>query len=1068
VEREVRSSRDGELILPERLEEGVRPRLRRRNSHAWSVASMEEEADPEGSFHGGQAPRKGRERRYSALQIASKRTEAGRRDEKVRKSSWLPARRSQHSEQPSSLWSEDSAEVRSSCQLPSERTGERSQSPAGAQLQQQQLGGGGEAGKAPGRAGKTLVSFKEADLPADSAEDKTWKGVLQVRGDEAGGSLRGGLNFKSQESMLLALERDDEVVRQKRVIHPYNPRYQTWSRFCTGLVLLTGFLTPLRFALLSADNVPATVLDSALDALFGIDILVTCNLGYHAADGSLVTSRAKIFTRYLVTGRLLVDLAATLPFDLMWAAATGEKSENRVFAALGLIRLIRLNRLLVLFRELMRDARFDYFSIIVVKFVLCIILSTHTTGCLFYAVARDHGYEDSWVVAADPDLPQASVASKYMHVLYWAVATFKAGPASGFLMPTNEYEMLLASVTMVLNISLNVYLVGTLAALLTKGDAKVYNVRQQLQQLAEFSNRHSLPADLRLQLRRQLELQLDTEQESEQAMIASLPEVFRQQIHQELYGGLLERCPLFSKCNALFLQQLNYAVQSQLYLPNQTLVHEQDASSQLFVVAEGVMELCVDGEVREQRGAGEAFCEPSFLFDLPEPFAVRTKSLSRVLSISKHAWEKLRSKHPREVHRVQLNLHAQCKERGASGAMDRPGRQRYELLAHEMSATLIRQQDESATAMCAAAARGDLAQLNRSLAVGCSPNAADYDRRTPLHIAAAKGQLEAIGLLIDAGAGTSPLDNFGRTPLQEACRSRQYAAAQLLHYFGAELRFSTKLTLASQLKHDGTESVEDGYLTENEDDGRTEDSRTTLLEERAQEAERMEALNRHVEGAELCAAAASAEMTWYLKMLLKFGADANSTDYDNRGALHLAACEGNERAISLLLQVKTIDVNVRDRFGRTPLMEAVRHGKESCARLLRRHGAGHGFVEDNTLARTEFVHHLGQELCQAAFSNNRPLLKNLVELCEVDVNTSDYDGRTALHLACATGSLDTAVLLARSGANTEAKDRWGHTPLSEAESHGFRELRVALEAVTKCAAGAAGAAGEEEDAQPDV
>jgi len=57
----------------------------------------------------------------------------------------------------------------------------------------------------------------------------------------------------------------------------------------------------------------------------------------------------------------------------------------------------------------------------------------------------------------------------------------------------------------------------------------------------------------------------------------------------------------------------------------------------------------------------------------------------------------------------------------------------------------------------------------------------------------------------------------------------------------------------------------------------------------------------------------------------------------------------------------------------------------------------------------------------------------------LDMSCSDYDGRTALHLAAAEGRLDCVTFLLNTcGLEPCVKDRWGHTPLSEAErgNHG--------------------------------
>jgi len=200
---------------------------------------------------------------------------------------------------------------------------------------------------------------------------------------------------------------------------------------------------------------------------------------------------------------------------------------------------------------------------------------------------------------------------------------------------------------------------------------------------------------------------------------------------------------------------------------------------------------------------------------------------------------------------------------------------------------------------------------------------------------------------------------------------------------------------------------------------------------------------------ELCQAASDAEELWYLKMLLKYGADPNDGDYDARTALHVACASGNKSAVELLIGYRGINLNPQDNFGRTPLMEAVRHGHEHVARLLKAHGAFHGFVvdlKDNTDANAIPA---GGELCQAAFSNQVRYLNNLLSFCDLDVDAADYDLRTALMLACAEGNMGIAVHLVQNGADINKKDRWGHTPITEAIDHGHPELADVLKQIVK-------------------
>jgi glutaminase len=77
---------------------------------------------------------------------------------------------------------------------------------------------------------------------------------------------------------------------------------------------------------------------------------------------------------------------------------------------------------------------------------------------------------------------------------------------------------------------------------------------------------------------------------------------------------------------------------------------------------------------------------------------------------------------------------------------------------------------------------------------------------------------------------------------------------------------------------------------------------------------------------------------------------------------------------------------------------------------------------------------LTQQLISAAALGNLKDLQSLAEKHEPScLNVSDYDGRTPLHLACSEGQLQVVkYLLQEQKCHIKPKDRWGNTPLHDA------------------------------------
>ncbi|XP_030536767.1 integrin-linked protein kinase 1-like [Rhodamnia argentea] len=84
-----------------------------------------------------------------------------------------------------------------------------------------------------------------------------------------------------------------------------------------------------------------------------------------------------------------------------------------------------------------------------------------------------------------------------------------------------------------------------------------------------------------------------------------------------------------------------------------------------------------------------------------------------------------------------------------------------------------------------------------------------------------------------------------------------------------------------------------------------------------------------------------------LNQMLRKGISPNVQDYDKRTALHLAASEGHAPIVELLLLYKA-DVNLQDRWHRTPLTDARTYGHRDICRILEVNG-GIDFKNDQPM-----------------------------------------------------------------------------------------------------------------------
>jgi ankyrin repeat protein len=169
--------------------------------------------------------------------------------------------------------------------------------------------------------------------------------------------------------------------------------------------------------------------------------------------------------------------------------------------------------------------------------------------------------------------------------------------------------------------------------------------------------------------------------------------------------------------------------------------------------------------------------------------------------------------------------------------------------------------------------------------------------------------------------------------------------------------------------------------------------------------------------------------------LIEMGADVNFRDEHGWSAVMHASSEGQILALTELLKHGP-DLSFRDLSdGWTALHYAATAGSVAIASLLIKAGAPMGLRD--VVNWTPLMHVAG---------NNVELLKVMLEAKpgpEI-LNMEDQMGFTPLHEAAGNGNLEATRQLVMAGANPNAVDDYGDTPLKMAQQQGFGKIVAVL------------------------
>ncbi|KAK3784582.1 hypothetical protein RRG08_003390 [Elysia crispata] len=310
-----------------------------------------------------------------------------------------------------------------------------------------------------------------------------------------------------------------DVLPQYRLEAPKTPPHiilhyclfkTIWDWVILILTFYTAIMVPYNaaFKVKTMDQLPLLVIDSMVDVVFFVDIVLNFHTTFVGPSGEVISDPRIIRMNYLKSW-FVIDLLSCLPYDVFNAFQYVDDGISTLFSALKVVRLLRLGRVV---RKL--DHYLEYGAAMLVLLILVFILFAHWFACIWYSIGWMEllsGIEYGWLpelanvtkepftspntTASDDLLGGPSKEMRYLTALYFTLSCM-TGVGFGNVAANTQTEKLFSVFMMIIGSLLYATIFSNVTTIFQQFYASFARYHDMLNSVREFMKLHDVPKSL--------------------------------------------------------------------------------------------------------------------------------------------------------------------------------------------------------------------------------------------------------------------------------------------------------------------------------------------------------------------------------------------------------------------------------------------------------------------------------------------------------------------------------------------------------------------------------------------